>query len=191
MAENRKTGFSSNILAIAGLVTAIGGLITILHQTKVISFGSEKEKTTTEVVNQQGDNNNTIPANTKNTPAENEVTYKENTHIVNSLNNTEVISHNLNISGNWYDLVTACRYSFSQDNYGQISFLEYTFMEGTWIITAEGTGTVNGNQINIPYYTFFDTTGNFVGTINSNNSVTGTAQDYTSGVRIQLQLSRQ
>lgn len=186
MAENRKSGFSSNILAIAGLITAIGGLITILHQTKVISFGSEKEKTKTEVVNQQG------KANNNNTLIESEVTHIDNTDIVSNLNNnSEVVSGNLNITGNWYDSINAGRYSFSQNGYGQISFQEHSYMEGTWLITAEGTGTVSGNQINIPYYTIYDTTGHFVGTINNNNSVTGTAQDYASGARVQLQLSRQ
>jgi len=179
MADTAKTKFSNNLIALAGLITAIGGLLTVLHQTEVISFSrSEKRQTTID----RHEN--------KNDPGPKEELHNDIVPVSNGLTEREPVFKNL--SGYWYDEINGGRYHFVHNTSGGLSFKEFSWMNGVWITTAEGSGKVHGQMINLTYATAYGLSGAFEGTIDyEEEEVAGFALDHNAGVRTSRHLSKE
>jgi hypothetical protein len=75
---------------------------------------------------------------------------------------------------------------------GSVSFQEYSLLNGIWIVTAEGSGTVYKNEIKVPYYTLYGLLGIFTGTIKEDGlTIKGTALDNASGIKTPLLLQKE
>jgi len=195
MSDTSKTKFSNNLIAIAGLITAVGGLLTILNQTGKLSLNTKDEKPQTESIRK-----------TQNTEGQRETIANQNEYNIEKTvpsksldqDNAKLVTYDepenltFNLTGYWYDTVNSGRYYFNHQSSGNISFQEYSFLEGVWMVTVEGTGTVNGKNLNIAYTTLFGLTGFFRGTIQDNGIViTGTATINSTGVKTPMNLNKE
>lgn len=186
MTDTAKTKFSNNLIAIAGLITAVGGLLTVLHQTGVVSFsGPQKDQTTI----------NPIGGKEFRKVEETDPTSNDNL-----LNNFVPVSRDIdkvdtafeNLSGYWYDEINGGRYHFVHSTSGRLTFKEYSWMNGMWIPSAEGSGTIRGQAINLTYTTAYGLSGTFEGTMDEyGEEVAGFALDHSSGLRTNMHLSKQ
>jgi len=213
MASQNK--FSSNLVAIAGLITAIAGLLTVLHQTGVIfndSKASNKENVE-KVIEPKGvveasktvpipnDSNKSqeemdaIKAQLRHTQAQLDQMKESDVDSKKTLPTTPVTNYNTNnstlLTGTWQDVINYGRYVFGQDAYGNITFQEHSIVEGTWIVTSEGNGVIENNAIALDYITLYGTAGRFNGSVQNDGSIKGVATDNASGVQVQLHLKRQ
>lgn len=198
MSDPSKTKFSTNILAIAGLITAIGGMVTILHQTTDI-FSRDKEKSEEKIqfvdmpkANQK--NADVIDAKTVYNPAD--YSAKNTSNVVEQTTTPVTQNHYksqpaINLSGYWVDTINEGRYLFTQTTSTGFNFQEYSFLEGIWIITAEGVGTLTGNNIQISYNTIFGMPGTFKGTLSGQTQITGKAKDMATGFEVALNLIKE
>jgi hypothetical protein len=193
MSDPSKTKFSTNILAIAGLITAIGGMVTILHQTTDI-FSKDKEKNEEKI--QFVDMQNTFQNDTKSVfnPVDHSV---KNTHNVIEQTTTPVTQNHyesqpvINLSGYWIDTINEGRYLFTQTTSTSFNFQEYSFLEGVWIISAEGIGNLSGNTVHISYNTLFGMPGTFNGTLNGQTQISGRAKDMATGFEVAINLIKE
>ncbi len=180
MSNTTKTKFSTNVLAIATLVTAIGGFITILFNTGVL--GNEKKKSTTEEVKE---------SKIDSTQRETDTTIKDQATqpVVYKAEKTEAY----NLTGNWFDINNPKgKYYINHEGSGMISFTEYSLVFGEWISTATGSGTVENKKIDIPYTTYLGTNGRFKGEVLSDGKkIEGTVRDYSAGITIVLNIQKE
>lgn len=170
MTEN-KTKFSMNIIAIAGLVTAFGGLITILHQTGIITIYSgykikQPIETPIEHKSEIIENQFQEPVSksiysTNNDMVNHNKIKPHNSYIEKVSNNSkrdELPINNyskINYTGSWISAMDDARYEIIQNNLGQINLKEYQLIDGIWIITAEGDGNILNNKIRISINTIY------------------------------------
>ncbi len=202
MSDPSKTKFSTNLLAIAGLITAIGGLVTILHQTTDIF--SKKESNKTEIVEKHTPQNistdigippakqpeNAFSRQQQNLNTQNNYNANTQQQVSDQVNTS--YNYAVNLSGYWVDHINQGRYLFSQDSYGNLGFQEYSFVDGYWMVTAEGQGFIQANTIQINYYTIFGTAGSFTGSLASNaNSMQGRAKDAATGFKVPMSLVKE
>lgn len=185
MTDTAKTKFWNNLMTIAGLITAVGGLLTVSHQTGVISFSSA-EKNQTTISRSMGDDGHKetkidpapkedIPINIF--PVNYELTEPEKVHV--------------SLSGYWYDELNAGRYHFVHDNSGKFSFQEFSWMNGVRITSAKESGTVQGQAINLAYATAYGLSGALEGIIDEEEEeVVGDAMVQSPGLRTGMYLSR-
>lgn len=202
--------FSSNLIAVAGIITAIGGLVTVLHQTGVIAFNGSKEpvqKEQKQEVQPQklvSNSDANIISDSK-SQEEMDAIKKQLQQTQKQLNEMKVVTEkksippaivNTNIAtptivtGTWQDAISYGKYVFAQDAYGTISFQEHSNVEGVWIVTAEGTGRLTNNRMVLDYMTLYGTSGKFDGTLQNDGSIKGIASDISSGIQTQLHLRR-
>ncbi|HHC80159.1 MAG TPA: hypothetical protein ENK46_09780 [Flavobacteriia bacterium] len=191
MADSAKTKFSTNVLAVTGFITAIAGLITVLHQTGVISFSKKQPPAKVEKVIEKQMPNEEVTTITVSQPNKSNKSGQEETVANNSYQKNETqITYNL--TGYWYDTLHAGRYYFNHQASGSVSFQEYSLLNGIWIVTAEGSGTVYKNEIKVPYYTLYGLLGTFTGTIKEDGlTIKGTALDNASGIKTPLLLQKE
>lgn len=179
MSEGTKNKFSSNLVAITGFITAIVGLITILHQVGVIFPKEDNQQTQRTVVV------DTVVVKPKQT---NDV---EVVHT--SLTDTKPKKERIfNLSGYWNDKVNNGRYFFTHNTQNTVRFQEYSLVQGSWIVSAEGTGTIYKNELSITYTTMYGTTGSYNGIISNNsNRIEGVVKDLTSGLQMPMKISKE
>ena len=193
MSDPSKTKFSTNILAIAGLITAVGGLLTILHQTTdIFSKDKEKKEETIELVDlpknhQNGTKKVSNPADNSTGNIQNIVKEIPAPVTQENLENTTSI----NLSGYWVDTINEGRYLLTQTTTTSFNFQEYSFFEGMWMISAEGIGNLSGNTVQISYNTLFGMPGSFQGTLNGKTHITGKAKDLATGFEIPINLIKE
>jgi len=190
MADSAKTKFSTNVLAVTGFITAIAGLITVLHQTGVISFSKKQPSAKVEKVIEKQMPNDKVPAITVSQP--NKSNKSEQEEKVNNSYQKNETQITYNLTGYWYDTLHAGRYYFNYQASGSVSFQEYSLLNGIWIVTAEGSGTVYKNEIKVSYYTVYRLLGTFTGTIKENGlAIKCTALDNASGIKTPLLLQKE
>jgi hypothetical protein len=206
--------FSSNLLAIAGFITAIGGLVTVLHTTGVISINSSKEPVE-NVKKQVVQPQNLVSDDSKEVATSNGAhkSQKEMDAIKAQLDETQAQLNQIKkgsskksvpttpvntntssptiVTGTWQDAISYGKYVFAQDAYGTVSFQEHSIIDDVWIITAEGTGTLKNNRLLLDYMTLYGTSGRFDGNLQNDGSIQGVASDISSGIQTQLHLKRQ
>lgn len=187
MSDSTKTKFSTNIIAITGLISAIGGVITVLYNTGVL--GSKQVHTTIqekshEVIYQKKESNIKKKAQVK---EENEVNYVDVVFTKESLKRTH------NLTGYWIDINNPNgRYYIDFQEADLITFTEYSLVLGVWVVTANGSGNIHKNRITIPYKTYVGTMGKFSGKVLKNgNRINGSIQDYHAGITAPLNLQKQ
>ncbi|MGI9549700.1 MAG: hypothetical protein ACR2MT_00765 [Aurantibacter sp.] len=186
MTDTAKTKFSNNLIALAGLITAVGGLLTVLHQTGVVSF-TTAEKNQTIVNRNRGDN---AQEERKIDPPPKEDIYNNIIPVNNELAEPEKVF--VNLSGYWYDEINGGRYHFVHDSSGRLAFQEFSWMNGVWITSAEGSGTIQGQMISLAYTTAYGMSGAFEGTIDEEGGeVVGYAMDHSSGLQTSMYLNRE
>ncbi|MGI9550036.1 MAG: hypothetical protein ACR2MT_02460, partial [Aurantibacter sp.] len=172
------------LIAIAGLITAVGGLLTVLHQTGAFS-GVEKNQTTITRGGSDIDHKEQ-----KIDPAPREDTPSNIVPVNNDFAEPKKVS--INLSGYWYDEINGGRYHFVHNTSGRLSFQEFTWISGVWVTSAEGSGTVQGQMISLAYTTAYGMTGAFEGTLDEEGEeVIGYAMDHSSGLRTSMYLSRE
>ncbi len=212
MASQNK--FSTNLLAITGFITAIGGLVTVLHQTGVFSPEDSKASTKSEqkeVVEPQkpvSDVQTKVITNNANksqeeidamklqlqqTQAQLDQMKDENSRKTQTSQPVTAYNTNSNVilTGTWQDAINYGRYVFGQDALGELTFQEYSYVEGTWVVTSEGSGHIKNNSITLNYMTLYSTSGRFNGVLQNDGSIKGIATDNASGIQVQLHLKRQ
>jgi len=203
--DTSKTKFSTNIIAITGLIGAIAGLITVLHTTGVInvtgrSNDSTVEKEKIEVV-KPNDNpkveviikqeeQSSSPVKTINTISP---TIEQNPVI--KVQETPPVEtyKSINLTGYWYENMQGSRYYFKQNNYGNITFQEYGLNEfGVAFVSAEGTGTIQNNILNISFLSYLGVTGTLKGNIiNNGNSIDCIANIPSLGKSLRVIMNRE
>jgi hypothetical protein len=95
------------------------------------------------------------------------------------------------LSGYWYDIVNAGRYYLKEDSKGKVSFQEYSFLDGSWISTAEGVGTIKGKLLTVPYTTSSGK-GIFKGRTDAHGqTIQGKALNHSTGKTVELYLNRE
>lgn len=95
------------------------------------------------------------------------------------------------IGGKWNDYNTGASYVFAQ-NGNTVNFQEHSLNDfGQPIVSAEGTGSISGRNIQINYMTMFGTSGVANLTVAPDNSnISCTFRDNTSGVTMNMNLMR-
>lgn len=180
MAEDKtKTKFSTTVVALTGLISAIGGIITVLFNTGVLG-GEKKEVQKTKeppvVV-------------VKEKPKMKDVTTKklEPDYI------EQPKKRSYNLTGYWIDNNNPNgKYYFHQQNEREISFTEYSLLFGQWITSATGSGTIDKDNIKLVYSTSSGTTGEFIGNLyKEGNVIGGTVRDLVTGLTGTLHLKKE
>ncbi len=208
-----KSGFSGSIGALAGLITAVATLITILYQTGVIGGkDAEPQKTEMYAVPPELDRNAIlqrrldsmesvhaqqkademkarIDALEKKLADEARRKAKSSTSTTTTTPVKKAPSYHL--AGKCYEQTSVVNYDFNHF-VETISIAEYTMFLGIRTVTAEGSGTISGNKIKISYTTIFDTQGTLTLTIiNNGNALSGSFYDHSTGGTADLYLVRQ
>jgi len=204
--------FSSNLVAIAGLITAIAGLLTVLHQTGVIfntdnTSNNENIEQTDQPATVIEDSKSASINNSSNSQEEMEAIKKQLEHTQTQLDQIKKVDSretlptstvnefNTNsttlLTGTWQDVINYGKYIFRQDVSGNLTFQEHSVVEGSWIVTSEGNGVIENNTIELDYITLYGTAGRFSGKLQSDGSIRGIAIDNASGIQVQLHLKRQ
>ena len=186
-----KTKFSTSIVAITGLITAVGGLITILFNTGFFGDkkGDEKKQPEKEVVyipEEKNDDEQVIRIDPE------PKSFVDEEVIPKPKPKPEPKVYNL--TGNWFDPnYPGAKYYFNHESSGAISFTEYSSVFGQWVVTSQGTGTISSNKrIEIPYNTSVGTNGRFDGVLSNNGkTISGTASDFVSGASLPFNLNKQ
>ena len=184
MTNSTRTKFSTSIIAITGLISAIGGIITVLYTVGVLGMekAHDKEEKTPEL----------LVTETK--PIEKRDVQTKEIKIVTPPKPTIVkkVIKAVNLTGYWVDTNTPNgKYYINHESSGNISFTEYSLMFGSWVTTATGSGKKNGNTLEIPYITYAGTNGNFKGKLVSNGKkIQGTAYDFSAGIQVALNLQK-
>ncbi|CAM1345293.1 hypothetical protein [Tenacibaculum amylolyticum] len=193
MSDATKTKFSTAVIAITGLISAIGGVITILYnvgflgpnkeqkpeqkktEEKVIVVDKEKAKPTKTIVDKP----------------------EEKTKIIDDFKPKKVVEKEVkkeyNLTGYWLDVNNANgKYYIDHNTSGRISFTEYSFVFGEWIVTANGTGTIKNGRIEIPYTTYVGTNGEFTGKlVEENHEIQGNIHDLNANMKAVLNLQKE
>jgi len=178
MSETPKNKFSSNLIAITGFITAIAGLITILHQAGVMFPKDDHQQNKTTVII------DTVIAESKG---------GSKIIVNNSLTKTNYKEERkFNIAGYWNDNVNNGRYYFSHNTSNTVNFQEYSLVQGSWIVSAEGRGTIYKNELSISYLTMYGTSGSFNGIISEDTrTIEGVAKDGTTGIRMPMKIRKE
>lgn len=182
MTNSTRTKFSANIIALTGLISAIGGIITVLYTVGVL--GGEKTPNKEEEFQELLVTKPTEKSNVQTKEIKIVTTPKPTIA-------TKVIKA-INLTGYWVDTNTPNgKYYINHESSGNISFTEYSLMLGSWVTTASGSGKTNGNTLEIPYVTYAGTNGNFKGKLVSNGKkIQGTAYDFSAGIQVALNLQK-
>jgi len=172
-ADTSKTKFSTNIIAITGL--------------NVVVKPNDNQKL--EVVIKREDQTSN-PTNTVNT-----ISPTINQNPVVQINEPQAIESykNINLTGYWYENTQGSRYYFKQNSYGNITFQEYGLNEfGVAFVSAEGTGTIQNNTLNISFLSYLGVTGTLNGTIiNNGNSIDCMANIPSLGKSLRVIMNRE
>ncbi|CAL2086621.1 hypothetical protein [Tenacibaculum sp. 190524A05c] len=186
MPDATKTKFSTSIIAITGLITAIGSVITILYNVGIIgNKDSAKNEKKEEPKKEVKVDKTKIPKDLKT---------KEVKVITNIKPETlKKVVKKYNLTGKWIDINNPNgRYQINHEASGTISFTEYSLVYGEWITTASGSGKVTQSGISIPYTTYVGTNGKFTGKITSNGEkIEGKIKDFNAGITAELNLQKQ
>ncbi|MGG8495304.1 hypothetical protein ACQY1Q_02710 [Tenacibaculum sp. TC6] len=182
MTDPTKTKFATTIIAITGLISAIGGVITILHNVGVLDFGKlKKEEIKIEEVK-------------KEEPHQEEKIKDTKQKVITTINpKVYEAAKEYNLTGYWLDKANANgKYYITHQNTGNVSFTEYSLIFGQWISTATGQGKCNNNTLEIPYETYLGTNGKFTGKISNNGKeIEGTISDFNAGMTAMLNLKKE
>lgn len=181
MADSSKTKFSSNVVAIAGLITAVGGLITILVNAGYI--GNKKKDTKKEKDEVKQEIIVKLPEET--------IKPKKEVIIKKIIPEEKVKTYNL--TGYWKDSNNPNgRYYLNHESTGKISFTEYSNLYGQWTVSAQGVGVISGRKLNLPYTTYLGSTGHFEGELSENGkSISGKINDHVSGAEIMMVIAKE
>ncbi len=186
MADSTKTKLSTTIIAITGLITAIGSVITILYNVGVIGNKKIEEKVKKEGTIEEVKIDKKEPLK--------DFTKKEIKVITDTKpKSVKKVVKIYNLTGKWVDINNPNgRYQINHENSGNISFTEYSLVYGEWVTTASGSGQVTQANISIPYTTYVGTNGKFTGRITSNGKkIEGKIQDFNAGITAELNLQKQ
>lgn len=187
MPDSTKTKFSTSIIAITGLITAIGSIITILYNVGIIG-------------NKKSDQNNKREEQVKEVKVidkgeSRKDKKKKEVNVVTNVKPERVkeVVKTYNLTGKWVDINNPNgRYQINHENSGIITFTEYSLVYGQWITTATGSGKVSQTKISIPYTTYAGTNGKFTGRITSKGKkIEGKIQDFNAGITAELNLQKQ
>ena len=188
MANTTNTKFSTSVMAITGLITAIGSIITILFNVGIIgNKGDEKHQ------DLQDNNPKEVVVKGEITP---NIVEDKGVKIITKDEpkvQKKAVVKEFNLTGRWVDINNPTgRYEITHDSSGNISFTEYSLIFGEWIATAEGSGEVNSMRVNIPYTTYVGTNGKFTGKITNNGKkIDGQVKDFNAGITAELKLQKQ
>ena len=192
-----KTKFSTNIIAITGLLGAIGGLLTVLHTTGVIDLSSNAKNQTPqkEIIGNKLDieDINVSDDNTLNiSEMDNEESFA-NTEIEKPKTTIKKVTNMPNLSGYWYENQLGSRYFFSQDAGGNIAFKEFALNTyGETFVSAQGTGAIRNSSININFVSYLGYSGVFNGTVTNNGkTISGVASVPSTGESLQLTMYKE
>ena len=185
MVDSTNTKFSTSVIAITGLITAIGSIITILFNVGIIGNKGQKkdhkkEEQKKEVIIDKSKLLKDLKTKDVTIPA-----IKPET--------LTVVEKTYNLTGKWVDINNSNgRYQINHEDSGTINFTEYSIVYGEWITTATGTGNVKGTRVKIPYQTYAGTRGEFTGSItNQGKKIQGKIQDFDAGITAELNLKKQ
>ncbi|MFY7672189.1 hypothetical protein ACOSP6_13980 [Tenacibaculum sp. MEBiC06402] len=189
MVDSTNTKFSTSVIAITGLITAIGSVITILFNAgiigkKPVNKNNSKEKTEKKVVI----DHSKLPGDLRTKEIDVVPSVKPPKPKV-----VKAIVKNYNLTGKWIDADSPnARYQINHEDSGAISFTEYSLVFGEWIATASGTGKVTKRGVSIPYKTYLGTNGKFTGKITNNGEkLEGKIQDFDVGMSVTINLQKQ
>ena len=186
MVDSTNTKFSTSVIAITGLITAIGSIITILFNVGII--GNKEQKKDHKKEEQKKEviiDKSKLPKDIKAKEVKVIPTVKPET--------LTVVEKTYNLTGKWVDINNSNgRYQINHEDSGTINFTEYSFVFGEWVTTATGTGNVNGTNVTIPYTTYLGTNGKFTGKItNRGKKIEGKIQDFDAGITAELNIKKQ
>ena len=185
MVDSTKTKFSTTVIAITGLITAIGSVITILFNVGII--GNKEQKKDHKKEEQKKEviiDKSKLPKDLKT---------KDVTIPAIKAEALTVVEKTYNLTGKWVEINNSNgRYQINHEDSGTINFTEYSFVFGEWVTTATGTGNVNGTNVTIPYTTYLGTSGKFTGKItNRGKKIEGRIQDFDAGITAELNIKKQ
>jgi hypothetical protein len=189
MVDSTNTKFSTSVIAITGLITAIGSVITILFNVGIIgNKASKKDHKKEDLKKEVVIDKSKLPKDLK----------TKEIDIVPSVKppktkEVKAIVKNYNLTGKWIDIDNPSgRYQINHEDSGAISFTEYSLVFGEWVSTASGSGKVTKSRLNIPYTTYIGTSGKFTGRITNNGGkIEGKIQDFDAGITAILNLQKQ
>jgi hypothetical protein len=187
MPDTTKTKFSTSIIAITGLITAVGSVITILYNVGIIGNKENNDNSKREEQVQQ------VKVIDESEPQEDKKAKELNVVTKVKPERVKKVVKSYNLTGKWIDINNPNgRYQINHENSDAISFTEYSLVFGEWIITASGSGKVTDSNINIPYTTYLGTNGKFTGLITRNGEkIEGKIQDFNAGITAELNLQKQ
>ncbi|SEC20996.1 hypothetical protein SAMN04489761_2383 [Tenacibaculum sp. MAR_2009_124] len=171
-----KTKFSTTIMAITGLITAIGGVITILHNVGFLGLKEPNEKHFKVE---------------KETFEKEKETINEKEKVIKSFIPVEKIK--VSLSGYWWNKENNNgKYYIEHKRNGEVSFTEYSLMYGQWVSTATGSGDITATSIDIPYTTYVGASGKFTGKVSANGKeIHGFIHDFSAGMKVILNLIKE
>ncbi|CAM1358361.1 hypothetical protein [Tenacibaculum xiamenense] len=179
MSDSAKTKFTATIIAITGLLTAIGGVITVLHNVGFLNLKKDKKEESKIEIE--------IPEKKK--------VIDEKEKVIKTIVSEKKIKKEepLVLSGYWWNKDNRNgKYYIESNSSGNISFTEYSLMYGQWISTATGTGSVKQKNIDIPYTTYLGTSGKFTGKVVDNGKeIHGSIHDFSAGMKVILNLIKE
>jgi hypothetical protein len=212
MSENKNNfGCGSTIGSIAALITAVGGLLTILYQIGVIGPGKQSDippQTPTSQIGQYEDKAHELEqkiadidanerrsreAELKDKLEKLEQQLKEREGKSTSYSsNLSSGAEPINLTGNWYTSATP-GVSYKIVQYDEsVTFEEISSLFGIPTVSAAGNGSISGSTLKLSYNTLFGTQGKGSLRIKENGDLlTGSLTDLTSGMVMPLSLQRE
>lgn len=189
MANGTGTKFSTTIISITGLITALGGIITVLYNVGILEGRKKAEepqvhykKIVEELIEEETSKvKEVVPSqvvvDTK--PAITKVVHQPKKKVQ-------------DVTGYWFDSDDAnAKYYFEQIN-SKITFTEYTQVFGQWTASASGSGTINNNKIKLSYTTYIGSRGEFTGKLtNSGKKMQGNIRDFDLGGTAAMRLRKE
>ncbi len=213
-----KSGFSGSIAALAGLITAIATLVTILFQAGIIGGDKKVAKSEPTAVYQETEpTEKVVPNTTQNhnivlqqrlDSLNQEAARKREAELKKQIvameeqlrqkqqeearkpaaQNKPVVA---TIGGKWMDQYSGGLYEINQFD-DKITFVEYSMFLGIRTVSAEGNGTISNNSVVVEYNTIFDTSGKLTLQIQEQGkALSGTFHDYNTGGTANIYLVRQ
>ncbi len=179
MSDLGRTKFTATIIAITGLLTAIGGVITVLHNVGFLDLKNAEDKE---------------PRIEIEVPEKREVIDEKEKVIKTIVSEKKRKKEEpLVLSGYWWNKDNRNgKYYIESNPSGNVSFIEYSLMYGQWVSTATGSGVVKQKSIDIPYTTYLGTSGKFTGKVVDNGKeIQGSIHDFNAGMKVILNLIKE